>query len=181
MKKETFKKTTAALLVATAVSSGIFSVKTTEVKASTGAQTALKKLDKARAADKKTKNAFRKAKVLKQDNAINPKVPKAVLDRDDSAFDKAKADKIKADQNLVKAETQYSIAEAKRTAVLRGKKSIRFVTINKKGELVKNSRKAKPGVKYHVNRLFKMGKRSYVEIKLGRKNLLLNAKYVEFK
>ena len=53
MKKETFKKTTAALLVATAVSSGIFSVKTTEVKASTGAQTALKKLDKARAADKK--------------------------------------------------------------------------------------------------------------------------------
>ena len=139
MKKETFKKTTAALLVATAVSSGIFSVKTTEVKASTGAQTALKKLDK------------------------------------------AKADKIKADQNLVKAETQYSIAEAKRTAVLRGKKSIRFVTINKKGKLVKNSRKAKPGVKYHVNRLFKMGKRSYVEIKLGRKNLLLNVKYVEFK
>lgn len=46
---------------------------------------------------------------------------------------------------------------------------------------MKNSRKAKPGVKYHVNRLFKMGKRSYVEIKLGRKNLLLNAKYVEFK
>ncbi len=138
MKKETFKKTTAALLVATAVSSGIFNVKTTEVKASTGAQTALKKLDK------------------------------------------AKADKIKADQNLVKAETQYSIAEAKRTAVLRGNKSIRFVTIDKKGKLVKNSRQAKPGVKYHINRLFKMGKRSYVEIKLGRKNLLLNAKYVEF-
>ena len=181
MKKETFKKTTAALLVATAVSSGIFSVKITEVKAGTGAQTALKKLDKARVADKKAKNAFRKAKALKQDNAINPKVPKAVLDRDDSTFDKAKADKIKADQNLVKVETQYSIEEAKRTAVLRGKKSIRFVTINKKGKLVKNSRKAKPSVKYHVNRLFKMGKCSYVEIKLGRKNLLLNAKYVEFK
>ena len=54
MKKETFKKTTAALSVATAVSSGIFRVKTTEVKTSTGALTALKKLDKARAADKKT-------------------------------------------------------------------------------------------------------------------------------
>lgn len=40
MKKETFKKTTAALLVAMAVSGGIFSVKTTEVKASTGTQTA---------------------------------------------------------------------------------------------------------------------------------------------
>ncbi|MGO4982598.1 hypothetical protein [Lactobacillus amylovorus] len=34
--------------------------------------------------------------------------------------------------------------------------NIRFVTINKKGKLVKNSRKAKPGVKYHVNRVFKM-------------------------
>ncbi|MGN8971891.1 hypothetical protein ACTND0_10180 [Lactobacillus amylovorus] len=32
--------------------------------------------------------------------------------------------------------------------------NIRFVTINKKGKLVKNSRKAKPGVKYHVNRVF---------------------------
>lgn len=51
MKKETFKKTAAALLVATAVSSGIFSVKTTKVKASTGAQTALKNLNKAKAED----------------------------------------------------------------------------------------------------------------------------------
>lgn len=42
MKKETFKKTAAALLVATTVSSGIFSVKTTEVKASISTQTALK-------------------------------------------------------------------------------------------------------------------------------------------
>ena len=51
MKKETFKKTTAALLVATAVSSGIFSVKTTEVKASISTQTALKNLNKAKAED----------------------------------------------------------------------------------------------------------------------------------
>ena len=51
MKKETFKKTAAALLVATTVSSGIFSVKTTEVKASISTQTALKNLNKAKAED----------------------------------------------------------------------------------------------------------------------------------
>ncbi|WP_338202127.1 hypothetical protein [Lactobacillus amylovorus] len=81
------------MLVATTVSSGMFSVKTTEVKASTSTQTALKNWNKAKAADK----------------------------------------------NLVKAEMEYSNAEAK------------------------------PGVKYHVNRVFKMGKRSYAQIKLGRK------------
>ena len=68
------------MLVATIVSSGIFSVKTTEVKASISTQTALKNLNKAKAADK----------------------------------------------NLVKAEMDYSNAEAK------------------------------PGVKYYVNRVFKM-------------------------
>jgi hypothetical protein len=41
------------LLVATTVSSGMFSVKTTEVKASTSTQTALKNWNKAKAADKK--------------------------------------------------------------------------------------------------------------------------------
>lgn len=51
MKKETFKKTAAALLVTTTVSSGIFSVKTTEVKASISTQTALKNLNKAKAED----------------------------------------------------------------------------------------------------------------------------------
>ena len=51
MKKETFKKTAAALLVATTVSSGIFSVKATEVKASISTQTALKNLNKAKAED----------------------------------------------------------------------------------------------------------------------------------
>lgn len=51
MKKETFKKTAAALLIATTVSSGIFSVKTTEVKASISTQTALKNLNKAKAED----------------------------------------------------------------------------------------------------------------------------------
>lgn len=51
MKKETFKKTAAALLVATTVSSGIFNVKTTEVKASISTQTALKNLNKAKAED----------------------------------------------------------------------------------------------------------------------------------
>ena len=51
MKKETFKKTAAALLVVTTVSSGIFSVKTTEVKASISTQTALKNLNKAKAED----------------------------------------------------------------------------------------------------------------------------------
>lgn len=51
MKKETFKKTAAALLVATIVSSGIFSVKTTEVKASISTQTALKNLNKVKAED----------------------------------------------------------------------------------------------------------------------------------
>ena len=51
MKKETFKKTAAALLVAMTVSSGIFSVKTTEVKASISTQTALKNLNKAKAED----------------------------------------------------------------------------------------------------------------------------------
>lgn len=51
MKKETFKKTAAALLVATTVSSGIFSVKTTEVKAGISTQTALKNLNKAKAED----------------------------------------------------------------------------------------------------------------------------------
>lgn len=51
MKKETFKKTAAALLVTTTVSSGIFSVKTTEVKTSISTQTALKNLNKAKAED----------------------------------------------------------------------------------------------------------------------------------
>lgn len=81
MKKEIFKKTAAALLVATTVSSGIFSVKTTEVQTSISTQTVLKNLNRAKATDK----------------------------------------------NLVKAEMEYSNAEAK------------------------------PGVKYHVNRVFKMG------------------------
>ena len=67
-------------MVATIVSSGIFSVKTTEVKASISTLTALKNLNKAKAADK----------------------------------------------NLVKAEMEYSNAEAK------------------------------PGVNYYVNRVFKM-------------------------
>ena len=51
MKRETFKKTAAALLAATIVSSGIFSVKTTEVKASISTQTALKNLNKVKAED----------------------------------------------------------------------------------------------------------------------------------
>ena len=210
--KEVIIKNSAVVILATAaaISGGVISansvkaaeVKTTDVMTKTDntvAQTALKKLDQAEAADKKAQNTLNQATHNIQSFrasrgiAINPKVAKA------------EANKAKADQNLVNAQKHYSTVEAeenkkdssvvnnetksskasKRTAVLRGKKSLRFITINKKGKLVKSLRKAKPNVKYHVIRLRKVGKSNYAEIslknKLGHKvNVLLNTKYIKF-
>lgn len=219
--KEVIIKNSAVVILATAaaISGGVISansvkaaeVKTTDVMTKTDntvAQTALKKLDQAEAADKKAQNTLNQATHNIQSFrasrgiAINPKVAKAVLDK---KLDQAEANKAKADQNLVNAQKHYSTVEAeenkkdssvvnnetksskasKRTAVLRGKKSLRFITINKKGKLVKSLRKAKPNVKYHVIRLRKVGKSNYAEIslknKLGHKvNVLLNTKYIKF-
>ena len=68
-----------------------------------------------------------------------------------------------------------------RQAVLRGKKSLRFVKITKRGHVLKMLRKMRNSKKYHVIALKHVKKGYYAEIKLGKyKVSWINIKYIKF-